>query len=333
MTVLLMVPSPPPAWSAASVEPGVAIPIVLAAVLYARGVGRLRREPFSVRRITSLQVTSFAAGLAAVAIALLPPLDTLADSLFAAHMTQHVLLAAVAPPLLVAGLPEIAFWAALPNALRHALSATPARAVWAASGWRAVTRPGTACALHFLAIWAWHVPGPYDLALRNDAVHALEHLSFLATGMLLWWRIVHPYAERRAVYGKGILALFVTAMQTGALGALITLSRHVLYPAQAAAAMAWGLNPLEDQQLAGLIMWVPGGLLYLVGISVLFMAWMDDADRVRIYLARPDSTVEETACGFGDYDAGASPGWRGARSSAPEPVPEVATPPAAEAGS
>ena len=266
---------------AASVEPGVVIPIVLAAALYARGARHSRRDPRSVEGhrpwITNLQITSFAAGIVTVAIALLPPLDTLADSLFAAHMTQHVLLAGVAPPLLVAGVPECAIWAALPEPVRRVLSTISARAVRAKSAWLLVTRPSIACGLHFLAIWMWHLPGPFDLALRNDAVHALEHISFVSTGMLLWWQIVHPGAERRSAYGKGILTLFATAAQTGALGALITLSRHVIYPAQAAAATAWGLNALEDQQLAGLIMWIPGGLLYLIAISVLFMAWMEDA--------------------------------------------------------
>jgi cytochrome c oxidase assembly factor CtaG len=268
--------TPPVAWSPTSIEPGVAIPIVLAAVLYTRGVRRVRRDAALVRRVTSLQVTSFTAGLVTVSIALLPPVDTLADSLFAAHMTQHVLLAAVAPPLLVAGAPDLAIWTALPDRLRAALAAFVARVTWTRRAWRGLTRPSVSCGLHFLAIWLWHVPGPYDLALHNDAVHALEHVSFVGTGMLLWWRMVYPATSRRAAYGKGILSLFVTAMQTGALGALITLSRHVLYPAQAAAAAAWGVNPLEDQQLAGLIMWVPGGLVYLVVISVLFMLWLDD---------------------------------------------------------
>ena len=260
-------------------EPGVALALALTATGYALGVQRAWRRAGPGHAVRRGQVWSFAIGLAVVVLALCSPIDALSDDLFAAHMVQHVLLATVAPPFLVAGAPLVALLWALPDEPRRRVALRVRRARGLQAAWAALTAPALAWLLHAVAIWAWHLPRLYTLALREPAAHALEHLSFVGTAVLLWWGILHPRMARRSGYAVGILTVFATAMQTGALGALLTLSHRAWYPVHAAGAAAWGLTLLEDQQLAGLVMWVPGGLLYVVAMSVLFVGWLDAGPR------------------------------------------------------
>jgi putative membrane protein len=253
----------------------IALTVVALAAIYATGVRNAWRAAGVGHGIPTTQVYAVAGAMSVLVVALLSPLDAMSDELFAAHMVQHVLLAAVVPPLLVAGAFELGVFWAMPRVARRRLG----RAVVGSRGyrliWRALTLPAVACALHAVAIWSWHAPRLYELALHNEAVHAAEHVCFVGTGVLLWWRIIHPRGDRRAASGVGIAVLFVTAMQTGVLGALITVSRRVLYPGQTSTVAPWGLSPLADQQLAGLIMWVVGGLLYVVAMSILFIRWLE----------------------------------------------------------
>jgi putative membrane protein len=133
-------------------------------------------------------------------------------------------------------------------------------------GWNALTQPGTATTLHGAAIWIWHVPALFDAAVENDVLHRLQHLSFFVTALLFWWALV-----RRATPGVAVGHLFVTMVHTGVLGALMALAPRVLYTAQTQHALDWNLTPLEDQQLAGLIMWVPAGTVY-AGAALAFAA-------------------------------------------------------------
>ena len=122
-----------------------------------------------------------------------------------------------------------------------------------------------------------HAPRLYDAALRSEALHALQHGTFLGTALLFWWALIHGHAARRR-YGLAVLYLFTTALHTTALGALLSLASGPLYPAYGST-QAWGLSPLQDQQLAGLIMWVPGGLAYLIAALILMLAWLKESDR------------------------------------------------------
>jgi cytochrome c oxidase assembly factor CtaG len=244
--------------------PTVALAVFAGWYLY--GARRWRRSPtLRARRFW------FAAALAVLVAALLSPLDELSGESFTAHMIQHMLLAVLAPPLIVMAAPEVAMIGALPRSGRRAVARLRHRLQWLAAF---ATAPFVAWSLHTGAIWAWHAPRLYDLALENEALHAAEHLSFVATGCLIWWCIL---PRRR--YALGMIILFATAMQTGVLGALLALSSRVLYPAQAAAGAHWGLTPLEDQHMAGLVMWVPGGILYVIAMSVLFIAWLEPTGR------------------------------------------------------
>lgn len=248
-------------------------PLVASGLCYAVGVAVLWGRAGIGHGVSTLQATAFGAGWIALVAALSSPLHHAGTGLFTAHMVEHELVMAVAAPLLVLARPGGAFLWAFPRGVRHELG----RAVrtGAVHGvWRALTRPVTATLLHGAAIWLWHAPALFDDAVVNTALHRLQHTSFLLTAILFWWAVL-----RRSDYGAACGHVFVTMTHTGLLGALLALAPRVLYPAQTAGARAWGLTPLEDQQLAGLVMWVPAGTLY-AGTALAFMGlWITRSGR------------------------------------------------------
>jgi putative membrane protein len=216
---------------------------------------------------------SFAIGSLVLVVALVSPLDALGGKLFAAHMVQHELLMIVAAPLLVLGRP-LAIWAwALPFEWRRATGHFFHHPAWRLP-WLYVTSPLVAWLLHALALWAWHIPLFFDAALASNAVHALQHGAFLATALLFWWSILGATTRRQR--GIALVSLFTTMIHTGALGALMTLSNVPWYSAYLGTAPSYGLDALEDQQLGGLIMWVPAGLIYIVCGLVLATRWLQE---------------------------------------------------------
>ncbi|HWI84008.1 cytochrome c oxidase assembly protein [Ramlibacter sp.] len=235
--------------------------LALSALLYVAGIARLWRHAGRSRGIGRAQVAAFAGGWLTLVMALVTPVDTLGAQLFAAHMVQHELLMVAAAPLLVLGRPLAAWtWALAPRHRQLAGRAT--RAAWLAASWHGLTRPLTAWALHAIALWAWHLPALFEAALHHEGVHMLQHASFLVTALFFWWTVLG--GDARAVRGgSSIASLFTTMMHTGALGALLTFAPGAWYPSYGATSHAFGLTPLEDQQLGGLVMWVPGGLAYL----------------------------------------------------------------------
>jgi cytochrome c2 len=148
----------------------------------------------------------------------------------------------------------------------------------AAAAIRLLGAPVVAWALHGIAIWVWHAPALYDAAVGNEAVHALQHATFVSTAALFWWGLIYG-RYGRAGYGAAVFFVFTTVVHTGLLGAILTLADVPLYRAYLRTAAARGLDPLQDQQLAGLVMWIPAGvILTLVGIA-LFAAWIGEAER------------------------------------------------------
>lgn len=141
--------------------------------------------------------------------------------------------------------------------------------------------PVAAWAFHAIAIWAWHLPTLYEASLRNEIVHGIEHASFLLTAMLVWSFVVSA-PKRQPPYAGAIGVMFGTALQSGALGGILTFATAVLYPIHALGAVAWNLTPLEDQQLAGVIMWIPAGAVYFGVIAVLFARWLNDSSRADV---------------------------------------------------
>jgi putative membrane protein len=261
-------------WSAADLA--VLIPLCVSGALYVIGLARLWRRAGVGRGISTANAACFAAGWFTLALSLLSPLHALGETLFAAHMVQHVLLIAIAAPLLVLGRPGGALSWGLPLAWRRGLG-TLVRARPVAAGWAWMTNPLVATILHGVTIWAWHLPGLFEAALANPWLHWLEHATFLATAVLFWWAMLGRPARVHS-YGISVACLFVTLLHSSFLGTLLTLSSRLWY-APAPAAAAWGLSPMEDQQLAGLIMWIPGGALYTVAALALAGLWITQSGK------------------------------------------------------
>jgi putative membrane protein len=255
-------------WQAWSFDPGIVIPLVLAAFLYARGVR------FS-RGVSVREFAQFWSGWLFLAISLLSPLHPLGEVLFSAHMTQHEILMLVAAPLLVLARPLAPMLWGLPINWRKTLGRWSKEAPVRRS-WNAVTNPMTAWWIQAAALWLWHAPSLFQATLKSDWIHAAQHVSFFVSALLFWWSLFH--ARGRAGYGASFLYVFTTAIHTSILGALLTFAHSVWYPAYASTTRDWGLSPLEDQQLGGLIMWIPAGLVYLAAGLGLFHLWLRESD-------------------------------------------------------
>lgn len=268
------------AWSAAlrwTFEPWAVVGMLLAVGLYAIGLARLLPRTGQGRGRLWRQAGWFFAGCAVLAVALMSPVDSLGGALFSAHMVQHELLMIVAAPLLVLGRPFGVWMWGLPAAWRPAVGGI-GRPALIAVPWRILTAPLGAWLLHAAALWLWHLPRLFDAALANDGVHVLQHLSFLVTALFFWWSVLDETTRRDRPAGA-LLSVFTTMMHTGALGALLTFSSHCWYVAYLATAPRLGIDPLTDQQLGGLIMWVPGGLAYIVAGLVLCARWLSREPR------------------------------------------------------
>jgi cytochrome c oxidase assembly factor CtaG/cytochrome c2 len=269
-------------------EPGVVVPLLVVAAAYAVGVRRLWRLAGPAAGIRRWQPWCFAAGCAAIVAALVSPLDAASAELSSAHMVQHELLMLVAAPLLVAGLPLLALLFALPRPWQRAVMRLVRQPLVSAC-WTTLTAPATIWLLHAVALWAWHVPVLYERALEDESVHALEHACFFVTAALFWWGIARGRYGRMG-YGIAVVYVFATALHTGLLGAAMTMSPYAWYDAYASTTTAWGITPLEDQQLAGLIMWVPAGLIFTAIGLLFFAAWLRESER-RSRFAQTASTV------------------------------------------
>lgn len=276
MTALHTGPPPGPGevWSTWAPDPLVVVPLAAAALFYAVG----QRRMASRRGHTPATAYAFWAGWTTLVVALASPIDALGEALFSVHMVQHMLLVLVAAPLLVLGRTLEVFLRALPRRDRRR-----ALALWERGGGRraaAVLGWGPlAWVLHAVALWVWHAPPLYQAALESHLVHGVEHASFLATAALFWWVPVRDATRGRRGHGVGVFYVFTTALQAGALGALITFAEIAWYPAHEAGARAWGLSLVEDQQAAGLIMWLPGGLVYLAATGALLVGLLRSAER------------------------------------------------------
>ena len=237
-------------------------PLALSAIGYAHGLRRLWRQAGRGRGVAGREAGCFALGWLALVAALVTPLDTLGGHLFSAHMVQHELLMVVAAPLLVLGRP-LASWAwALSPAQRRLAGRLFSRRGWAAP-WALLTDPLGAFALHALAVWAWHLPAAFDAALSSEGWHVAQHGSFLGTALFFWWSVLGHDPRGRYGAGHSAASLFATMMHTGALGALLSLAPDPWYAPYGASTVALGLDPAQDQQLGGLVMWVPAGLVYV----------------------------------------------------------------------
>jgi putative membrane protein len=248
-------------------------PLVLAglaasAAIYTRGALAIWHEAGVGRGVAPWRAAAFGAGIVIAALALISPIDRASDVLFSAHMVQHELLMLVAAPLVVLGRPFVpAVWA-LPVQIRARLlhATRPARL------WRVLTTPVVALALHAAARLIWHVPALFDAALGDERIHAIQHLMFFATAAVFWSALIDG-RYGRAGYGVGVAFVFITMIYSGLLGAVLALGDHALY-AHAAPTLRWGIDPVDDQRRAGLLMWVPAGVIMTATALGIFAAWL-----------------------------------------------------------
>ena len=264
-------------WQTWGLEPFTLGCLTVSGIVYAIGIRRLWRASAPGKGIAGWEAACFALGWFSLFLALVSPLHPWGQVLFSAHMAQHEVMMLVAAPLLVLGKPIIAFlWFMPGEGARAAASWT--RAAWWRRTWRVISRPLSAWVIHAVALWIWHLPVLFQATLRSEIAHTLQHVSFFGSALLFWWALLYC---RRGMegYGVAVLGLFTTALHNGLLGALLTFASNVWYPAYAATTGWWGLTPLEDQQLGGLIMWIPSGLTYVVAGLALFAGWLRESER------------------------------------------------------
>jgi putative membrane protein len=243
-------------WWRWSIHPSTAIGIAALGALYLWAARRLRQEP------TLTQKIFFFTGLFVMFGSLNGPIHDLSDEyLFSAHMVQHLLLTLAMPPLLLAGVPG--WMIRRPLATRFIAPAT-----------RFLTRAPIAFVVFNVVMAAWHLPPLYNAAMANHNIHILEHLMFMASAVLMWWPLLSQLPELpRLAYPGQMLYSFLMSIPMSIVAVYIAMSDHVLYPAYAAAPRVLPISPLEDQLLGALIMWIPGGIIFIIIMTVVFFKW------------------------------------------------------------
>lgn len=245
--------------------------LVLAGWLYARGLKTIWRRTSPGHVVSPGQAWSFLGGFLVVSVAVISPLDQLSDQLAWAHMIQHMLLMTVAAPLLVLGSPGLVWMWGLSRQGRRWVGTSFERGRWARRVGDACWNPVAMWSLYAVATWFWHIPWLYDAALTSAWVHDLQHLSFFVAGVLFWRVLIDPLSHKRLEPSLAVLALFTTTLHATVLGVLMTIAPDPWYAPYDGRSQLWGLSPLEDQQLAGLIMWMPACATYLAAAIVLLL--------------------------------------------------------------
>jgi putative membrane protein len=266
----------PEMWSRWSSGFSVLFPLELSVLVYIWGVWQVWRRAGRGHGVTYHHCAAFIGAVLALIVALVSPLDFASESLFSAHMTQHLILILIAAPLLVlSDLPLVFLWG-MPSGAAQKLGRWWKRI---APALRLLSNPIAVWLLFTLILWIWHVPILFEAALQHTTVHALEHLAFLLSAMLLWNVVIRSSAHKHVSYAVMVLYLFTSAVQSGILGALLTFTEQPWYPTYMATATAWGVTPLQDQQLAGLIMWLPMGAVF-TGLALLYFgAWLSALEK------------------------------------------------------
>src|SRR5438270_4379354 len=240
----------------------VSAPLFATALMYLAGLLRMRRRGAKLR---PLSIVCFASGWLSLFAALDSPMHEASEQLFWVHMTQHEILMLVSAPLVILSQPAAPFLFALPEGWRVPV-AKIGKVKTIKRAWFVISAPFAAWMLHAAALWVWHAPRLFEATLQSDWVHAAQHISFLGTALLFWWTLFHKHAGRLG-YGGAILYVFTTAVHTSVLGALLTFAPRIWYAPYAQTAPLRGLTGLQDQQIGGLIMWIPAGtLLTLVAL-------------------------------------------------------------------
>ncbi len=243
-------------------HPDVLIGLVLLEGAYLLGIGPLRRRYRWAEGVSASQIVLFTLGVYTIFFALTGPIHELADNfLLSAHMVQHLLLTLVAAPLLLVGMPR---WLLSPLA----------RFPSVIKAGRFLTSLVPAAIASNAIIAVWHLPELYDLALRQHGIHIIQHLMFLASGVIMWWPILSPTPDiPRLSYPMQMIYLFVLSLIPAVIGSFITFSAVAIYPFYVEAPRLWGMSALLDQQIAGLIMKILGGIVLWIVATIIFFTW------------------------------------------------------------
>src|SRR6202050_5929076 len=237
--------------------------LCLAALLYARGWNRLRivaKRQFPVWRLAA-----FFAGVLTVWIAICSPLEALDDVSLTFHIVQHLLLAAVAPALLLLGAPELPLLRGLPQSLARGVVSPFLRLPFTRKVGQVISNPAICWLVATLALIGWHIPAVFELALRWDWLHKLEHASFLGAGLMFWWPVIQPWPSTPRWPEWAIpLYLFAATLPCDALSGFLTFCERVVYPSYISTPRVFGLSPLEDQGCSAALMWVAVTIIFLV---------------------------------------------------------------------
>ena len=262
----------PVAWT---FDPLVVAGLTVAAWLYVRGLRRLWQSAGVGQVVSRGRSVAFAGGLTIVFLALISPVDAAGNALFVAHMIQHLLLALVAAPLLAIAAPtQPMVWALKPRDRRRA-------GRWQGrlrrlSRRHEVALLGAGFTVYVLSWWIWHAPALYELAVTNDLVHAVQHASLLGGGLAFWWPVLRP---KRLPPWVGLIAMFAAAAQSALLAALLTFTARPWYAVYQNRTSAWGISPLQDQQLGGVVMWILAATVYLLLAATFVVRWLGDDER------------------------------------------------------
>jgi putative membrane protein len=265
-----------------TLDPFLLFCLAITAWLYARGLRRLWKRAGAGKGVEVRQACAFVVGWSVLAVSLVSPMHAVGEALFSTHMLQHELLLLLAAPLCVLGRPLAVFLWAAPARTRARVAGFLRRAPLVRI-WKSATTALPAFLLLSAVLWIWHAPALYQASLRSGAVHALQHTTFLAASGLFWWALLHGGSGRQG-YGVAAAAIFGISIQGGVLGALIAVAHAPWYSVYGARTAAWGISALEDQQLAGVLMWVPAGILLAAFGLVLFGRWLSEAERRVRYL-------------------------------------------------
>jgi putative membrane protein len=256
--------APETSWS---FDPPVLLGVFALVALYAAGWRRARRP--GERHAPSIwRLILFGGGVLTILVALVSPLDSLGDQLMVMHMVQHMLLLDIAPILVILGLTKV-----LLRPVTRRVQTVERRAGFLA-------HPAFAVILYATLLWLWHVPALYDKAQGNALIHAFEHLCFFAAGGLYWWHVLSPIRSRMRLAGLGPVA-YMTAgkLLVGILGIVLAFAPHVIYPFYAHQPHYWGLTPLEDQMMAGLVMALEQSIVMGIALVVLFVQMLNESER------------------------------------------------------
>jgi len=266
-----------------NLDPSILIATALIMGIYLYAVGLLRRPYKLIDGVTRRQVIFFYLGVLVIFFALVSPLDAIGDRyLFSVHMVQHLFLTMVGAPLLLIGTPGVL--------LKPLIRPRPIFLLA-----KFLTHPFMAFFLFNADFWLWHIPALYDATLTHEGIHILEHITFIVFGVISWWPVFSPLSEDLPPLSTGgqVLYLFFSGMPVVALGAGLTFAGP-LYAPYLEAPRLWGLSAATDQQLAGLSRWVPGNIIYIIIVSIIFIRWMQKQETTqRAEEAKRD--VEEEA--------------------------------------